>query len=177
MEKEKKAVFLTILTLIMYGIVNVMLGGPFAFFPINEIVFFLLVVFFAVRNFNRAPFSYIFFLLASLFDLVSNQFFSEILIGHQKLIFFLDTRDRYLFNLIAYFFLLAEMFHSFKRMDVKKNWIAFPFITGTFLLYAGFQKLTFAVSGMALYLLCLLLFYKKQENAEKICNYKVTSYK
>lgn len=162
MEKDQRIVSLTMLTLTMYGIVNVFVGKPFAFFPINEIVFFAIILVLAVRNFNRAPFSYIFFLLAGFLDLVANQFFIELFFGHQKLNFFLGPKDQFLFHVIAYIFLIFEMFHANQRINRKLNWYFFPVVLIFLLLYLIFKRYTFVVAALASFVIPLFISSKNQ---------------
>lgn len=80
-EKERKTVFLAVLTLLMYAFISYTGNGPLAFFPINEVAFFFVTVFFfvrAIKYFKLYPqmaWSFALFGIASVLSLFQNQLF------------------------------------------------------------------------------------------------------
>lgn len=80
-EKERKTVFLAALTLLMYAFISYTGNGPLAFFPINEVAFFCVTMYFLTRSiphFKLHPamaWSFVLFGIASILSLAQSQLF------------------------------------------------------------------------------------------------------
>ena len=169
---EKKTIRLSIVSLIMYGIVSLTSGGPFAFFPINEIVFFIVVSYFAISNFKKSRVSYLLFLSFSAIALLKNQLFLGIFMSNIEITNFLDQPVIQLLPYLSLTVMLVEMLRFF--ILTKKNIFIYPIILIIFIFGTYFSIHTFQSFSLLLFFIILTFHFKSQK--ETINSYSKSLY-
>lgn len=118
MNRELKAVILTLLTLCIYALYNLIKFGSLIFpFPINSIVFGVILLQFCYWERNR-KFALLLPLLISLFAIISSIYFWEILLSLENIIAFDESGWLDLFKLIL---LLLLAFAGFLAVYKQKS--------------------------------------------------------
>lgn len=154
---------LAALTLLMYGMVSFLGQGPFAFFPVNELVFFVLVVYFALTHFKSAKVSYALLLSLACVDLLNNQLFLGFFLDNEQIQAFYDHPLYKYVRMVSYALILAEI----TRFYIQSKWkfamylyplMVIPIVAGVLLKVYLFQVL-----GLTLFVGMLHFYYKKHE--------------
>lgn len=144
----------------MYGIINLINGGPFAFFPINELVFFVVTVYFAFLNFKKNKLSYSLMILFSGLALMKNQFFLGFLMSNEQVTLFLNHRVLSYFPIVIWTLMLGEILHFF--ILTKKNTFIFPIILSIFIVGIIFNVFTFQSLALLIFFTLMTFHYKNQ---------------
>ncbi len=169
MERERRTVSLAAISLLMYGFVSVMGNGPFAFFPVNELVFFGIVVYFSFFNFKVAKVSYLVMLLLGAMDLLNNQIFLSFFMDNEQLGQFYSTEWLRYVRLGAYVLILAEI----TRFFVLTKWKIFAFVYPLVLIavIAGVLLQLYVLQTAGLVIFVALLYYAWRKQLEGIAVY------
>lgn len=160
-QREKKTVQLSIISLIMYGIINLINGGPFAFFPINELVFFGVTVYFSFLHYKENKISYLLFLLFSGLALMKNQLFLGFFMSNQQVNDFLNLPVINYLPWMIFAIIWIEIFHFFRL--TKKKIVFFPIIISIFIFGTYFNAFTFQVLALHLFFILLVFYFKNQK--------------
>ena len=162
-QREIKTVQLSIISLIMYGIINLINGGPFAFFPINELVFFGVTVYFSFHHFKESKISYLLFLLFAALALLENQLFLGFFMSNQQVNDFLNLPVIKYLPWMIFAIIWIEIFHFFRL--TKKKIAFFPIILSIFIFGTYLNAFTFQVLALLLFFILLHFHFKNhQEN-------------
>lgn len=169
-EKERKTVFLATLTLLMYAFISFTGNGPLAFFPINEVAFFIVTVYFLIRSIPhfklhpRWTWSFVLFGIASVLSLLQSQLFMSFVFREET---FQQLVSGPLFDinrLLIYGVFLIEV----GRISWMSSWkwknFLFPIV---FLLFAAavyFTNFECRVIGLLVVTAFLQLDYKKSKD-------------
>ena len=162
METESKTVLLAALTLITYGLVSFLGGGPFAFFPINEVVFAGIVLYFSFSHFKSAPAGYVLLASFGLLGLLNNQLF---------LSFFMDYEDTQLFHENAlvkilkpgiYLLLLVEITRFYYLSTWRTAVYTYPVVLAGIIAGVWYNTHLFLVFGLLVFAVTLQYVYRKR---------------
>lgn len=164
MEKEKTTIRLTIVTLLMYGVVSWMGDGPFAFFPVNEIVFLIITAYFTFLNYKKASTGYIVMLAFGIFSLAGSQFFLSFILNNEQIFHFFDFKFHFLFRLFAAGLLIFEIIRFFLVTRWSATAYILPLIFAFIVAGSWLELLTFYCLGLVLFGIVLVLFYRKDGN-------------
>lgn len=144
----------------MYGIVNLINGGPFAFFPINEIVFFLVVSYFSFLNFKNEKAAYLLFLLIAILGILKNQLFLGIFMSNLGISEFLNHA---LVKYIPFFISTLILFEISRFFLLTKSKLYFfPIIIPIYCIGAYFDVHSFQTFAVLLFFIVLTLYFKKE---------------
>lgn len=163
---ERKTVQLAIVSLIMYGIVSLTSGGPFAFFPINELVFFGVVSYFATLNFKQAKTSYLLFLTFSGLGLLKSQLFLGFFMSNIQITDFLNNSAIKYIPYVIFALMLLEMLRFF--FLTKSNVLIFPLILSIFIFGTYVNTYTFQVLSILLFFIYLTYYLKTKKESDPI---------
>lgn len=155
---ERKTIQLAIVSMIMYGIVSLMSGGPFAFFPINELVFFGVVSYFAFLNFKNSKVSYLLFLSIAALGLLLNQLFLGFFMSNLQISEFLNNPVIKYVPYLVLTLVLIEMLRFF--LLSKKFTFVFPIIVSIFLFGTYLSAYTFQVFALLLFVVFVTIHFK-----------------
>lgn len=161
---EKKTIQLSILSLIMYGIISLLTGGPFAFFPINELVFFGVVSYFATSNFKQAKVSYLLFLIFAGLGLLKNQLFLGFFMTNLQITDFLNNPTVKYIPYLIFAFMLLEMLRFF--FITKSNVFIFPVILSIFIFGTYINTYTFQVLSLLLFFIFVTYYFKTKKESD-----------
>lgn len=168
MERERRTVFLAALSLMMYGLVSVLGGGPFAFFPVNEIIFIFIVIYFAALNFSKAKTSYMLLLVFAGISLIYNQLFLNFFMDSEEMVGFYKNPIIQQLKIASYFLLLAEITHFY----FKTNWKHQVYTLPLSILFIGFgvyfNLYLIQTLGLLIFIGTLYFYYKKTANESEI---------
>lgn len=104
MSKESRTVALSGLTLLIFALIGFLKDGSIIFpFPLNEIIFLIVVVQFVYWHYKKGALPY-YFLLSAITGVIGTQFFWEIFMPHQQLEVFMG------YSLVHWCRLLSKVF-------------------------------------------------------------------
>lgn len=110
MTREERSVTLAILTLFVYAGWQYFEKAAILFpFPLNEVVFLVIVVQFSIWNWKKHQIQLIFALLAGIFHLISTQFFWSFFMNFASMEKLVNGISLDIFALIYYFLMLVWM--------------------------------------------------------------------
>jgi hypothetical protein len=156
----------------MYGIISLLAGGPFAFFPINELVFFGVVSYFARSNFKNSRSSYLLFLTFAALGLLKNQLFLGFFMSNLQISNFLSTPIVKYIPYLIFLLMLLEMLRFF--FLTKSNVFIFPLILSLFIFGTYLNTYTFQVLSLLLFFIFLTIYFKTQK--ESVAMYSKSLY-
>jgi hypothetical protein len=168
MERERRTVFLAALSLMMYGLVSALGGGPFAFFPVNEIIFIFIVIYFAALNFSKSKTSYLLFLAFAGISLIYNQLFLNFFINSEEMVGFYKNPLILKLKIASYSLLLIEIVRFYQKTRWKYHVYTLPLallclISGVYLKLFTLQTL-----GLLIFIGTLYFYYRKTEDESEI---------
>jgi hypothetical protein len=164
MEKERKTVFLTAFSLLMYGLVSVLGHGPFAFFPINEIAFCIITIYFGISHYKFNKVSYSILIAYSIISLPTNQLFLSFFMHSEKMVSFCKSNSYEIIRWITHLLILSEIVHFYQKTAWKFQVYSLP-ISLCFWISGFYWKIySFQVLGLLVFLGILYLYYKKTAN-------------
>ncbi len=168
MERERRTVFLAALSLMMYGLVSALGGGPFAFFPINEIIFIFIVIYFAALNFSKAKTSYLLLLAFAGISLIYNQLFLNFFMdSEQMLVFYKDPMIQQL-KIASYVLLLIEITQFYQKTNWKHHVYTLPLSLLCIGFGVYFNLYLFQTLGLLIFIGTLYFYYRKTANESEI---------
>ena len=145
----------------MYGAISLTTGGPFAFFPINELVLFGVVSYFAFFNFKKAPSGYLLFLLISVLGLIQNQLFLGIFFSNLQITNFLNSDSIHFLPGFTSILILLEISRFF--FLTKSKIYFFPIIALIFCFGAYFNIHSFQSFAILLFFIILIFYFRKEK--------------
>lgn len=169
MERERRTVLLAMVTLLMYGLVSFLGNGPFAFFPVNEIVFLLIALYFSFFNFKSAQGSYVLLLLLGLLDLSNNFLFLSFFMDNEQL------QAYYANDAVTYVRIMPPVIAAIEitRFYWLTKWkvlpFMFPFAVTSIIAGVLFGSLMFITLGLVLF--SGTLYYAYRQNLEAVAIY------
>jgi len=164
MSREKRTVFIVILTLLVYGLTQFLESGVFLFpFPLFDAILLLISFQFIYWNrkiiFEKKNLYFLFYLLALIFKVISSQFFLALIYKDQDLEqlnsgIFLDVILLFSTFFLALFFILLKLKH-YKTL----SWaLILLFIA---LSFSVFSESTSLLSFFTMPVFACYLFFKK----------------
>jgi len=164
MSREKRTVFIVILTLLVYGLTQFLESGVFLFpFPLFDAILLLISFQFIYWNrkiiFEKKNLYFLFYLLALIFKVISSQFFLALIYKDQDLEqfnsgIFLDVILIFSTFFLALFFILLKLKH-YKTL----SWaLILLFIA---LSFSVFSESTSLLSFFTMPVFACYLFFKK----------------
>lgn len=168
MERERRTVFLAALSLMIYGFVSVLGGGPFAFFPVNEIVFIFVVIYFAALNFSKAKTSYLLLLGFAGISLLYNQLFLNFFLDSAQMVSFYENSNVAKLKITSYILLLVEITRFYKKTEWKYLIYTLPLSLLCIGFGVYFKLYLFQTLGLLLFIGTLYFYYKKTANESEI---------
>lgn len=168
MEKERNTVVLAALTLLVYGMVSFLGHGPFAFFPINEVVFAGIALYFSFMYFKSAKTGYGLIVAFALLSLLN----SQLLLG-----FFMDYADSQAFHEnplvktlkpVAYVFLLIEISRFCYLVKGRLAYGLGSVILISMIAGVWYNIHLFLTSGLLLFAVLIHLTYKKRPEVKDL---------
>lgn len=120
MNREQKTIAVSILTVFLLGLSNYMQKGSFIFtFPINELLFLTVSIYFAWFNFRENKSIYVLVLALALAELLSEQYNLEFILNTDQLRFYDTYGIGDWFKLLAQFLLTIIAFLFLKNTGWK----------------------------------------------------------
>ena len=120
MIREERSVFLVVLTLFVYAGIQFMEKGAILFpFPLNEVIFLFVASQFLVWNWKNSKFQLLFVLFASIFQLISTQFFWSLFLETPSMEKLVNGLTLDLFKLIYYLLILIWLYFYFVASQIK----------------------------------------------------------
>jgi hypothetical protein len=168
MERERKTVFLAALSLMMYGLVSVLGGGPFAFFPINEIIFIFIVIYFAALNFSKAKTSYLILLAFAGISLMYNQLFLNFFMDSEQMVVFYKNPLIQQLKIASYVLLLIEITQFYQKTNWKYHVYTLPLSLLCIGLGVYINLYLFQTLGLLIFIGTLYFYYKNTANESEI---------
>jgi hypothetical protein len=168
MERERKTVFLAALSLMMYGLVSALGGGPFAFFPINEIIFIFIVIYFAALNFSKAKTSYMLLLVFAGISLIYNQLFLNFFMDSEEMVGFYKNPLILKLKIASYSLLLIEIVRFYQKTNWKYHVYTLPLALLCLLSGVYLKLFTLQTLGLLIYIGTLYFYYRKTANESEI---------
>lgn len=121
MTKEVKAIVQAVLTVFIYGLTSFLTLGQSIFpFPLNQIIFLIVVIYFAVLHFQKSPYTISIILISSVFSLLSSEFYWEIALNSEQMTFISENEIPPKFGLVYNIFLTIWMILTFIPNKSKK---------------------------------------------------------
>lgn len=162
MERERRTVSLTVITLLMYGVVSMLGKGPFAFFPVNEPVFFLVAVYFAIFNFRSARLSYVLMLAIALLGLANNQLVLGLWMDNEKMEAYFRHPSLHYASLASGLLMLLEITRFYFLTRWKVFAFSFPFAVTSIVAGMLFGSLLFVTLGLMIFTGALYYGYERK---------------
>jgi hypothetical protein len=120
MIREERSVFLVVLTLFVYAGIQFIEKGAILFpFPLNEVIFLFVASQFIVWNWKNYKFQLLFVLFASIFQLISTQFFWSLFLETPYMEKLVNGLTLDLFKLIYYLLILIWLYFYFMASQIK----------------------------------------------------------
>jgi hypothetical protein len=143
-------------------------GGPFAFFPVNEIIFIFIVIYFAALNFSKSKTSYLLFLAFAGISLIYNQLFLNFFINSEEMVGFYKNPLILKLKIASYSLLLIEIVRFYQKTRWKYHVYTLPLallclISGVYLKLFTLQTL-----GLLIFIGTLYFYYRKTEDESEI---------
>lgn len=124
MTREERSVTLAILTLFVYAGWQFFEKSAILFpFPLNEIIFLIIVIQFSIWNWKTHRIQLIFALLAGVFHLISTQFFWSFFMDFESMEKLVNGISLDIFALIYYFLMLIWMSIFFLKSTIQYKYI------------------------------------------------------
>jgi hypothetical protein len=126
MIREERSVFLVVLTLFVYAGIQFIEKGAILFpFPLNEVIFLFIASQFLVWNWKKHKFQLLLVLFASIFQLISTQFFWSFVIETPSMEKLVTSPTLDLFKVIYYLLILIWLYFYFTGSQIKFKFILF----------------------------------------------------
>jgi hypothetical protein len=164
MERERRTVFLAALSLLMYGLVSALGGGPFAFFPINEIIFIAIVIYIAALNFSKAKTSYEVLLGFAGISLIYNHLFLNFFMNSEQMVGFYENPIVMRLKIASYSLLLIEIIRFYQKTAWKFHVYTMPLALISIGFGAYFNLYLFQTLGLLIFIGTLYFYYRKTRN-------------
>lgn len=123
MTTEGKIITKAILTVFIYGLTSFFTLGQSIFpFPLNEIIFLIVAVYFATLHLKKNPYTIIVILLSGFLALLSNEFYWEIALNTKQMTYISENKIPIKFGFVYHIFLtvwIALTFFSNESTNVK----------------------------------------------------------
>jgi hypothetical protein len=168
MERERRTVFLAALSLLMYGLVSALGGGPFAFFPLNEIIFIFMVIYFTALNFSKAKTSYLILLSFALLSLIYNHLFLNFFMNSEQMVGFYENPLILKLKIASYCLLLIEIVRFYQKTAWKFHVYTMPLSLLSIGFGVYFNLYLFQTLGLLTFLGTLYFYYRKTANESEI---------
>lgn len=121
MTKEGKAVSKAVLTVSIYALTSYFSLGKSIFpFPLNELIFFVVTIYFARLHFKGKPLQVSITLLVGLLGMLSSEFYWEIIFDSEKMTYISENAIPVKFELAYYLALIAWMVFTFAENQSEK---------------------------------------------------------
>jgi hypothetical protein len=168
MERERRTVFLAALSLMMYGLVSALGGGPFAFFPVNEIIFIFIVIYFAALNFSKSKTSYLLFLAFAGISLIYNQLFLNFFMNSEEMVGFYKNPLILKLKIASYSLLLIEIVRFYQKTRWKYHVYTLPLALLCLISGVYVKLFTLQTLGLLIFIGTLYFYYRKTEDESEI---------
>jgi len=120
MTKEGKTVTLASLTVFMYGLTSFLQFKQIVFpFPLNELIFFIASLVFAIDHFKNNPKTMLLILVLGLFHILSLEFYWQIFLSHEKMLYLSKSSITDIFKVGFYIGTIAWIIVSFNETEEK----------------------------------------------------------
>lgn len=121
MTKEGKIITKAVLTICVYGLTSFLTFGQSIFpFPLNEIIFLIVSIYFATLHLKKNPYTVTVILLSSLLSLLSSEFYWEIVLNTKQMTYISENNIPLKFGLSYNLFLTIWMFLTFSPIESIK---------------------------------------------------------
>jgi hypothetical protein len=164
MERERRTVFLAALSLLMYGLVSALGGGPFAFFPINEIIFISIVIYISALNFSKAKTSYFILLVFAGISLIYNHLFLNFFMNSEQMVGFYENPIMVRLKIASCSLLLIEIIRFYQKTAWKFHVYTMPLALFSIGFGAYFNLYLFQTLGLLIFIVTLYFYYRKTAN-------------
>jgi hypothetical protein len=164
MERERRTVFLAALSLLMYGLVSALGGGPFAFFPINEIIFISIVIYIATLNFYKSKTSYFILLVFAGISLIYNHLFLNFFMNSEQMVGFYENPIMVRLKIASYSLLLIEIIRFYQKTAWEFHVYTMPLALFSIGFGAYFNLYLFQTLGLLIFIVTLYFYYQKTAN-------------
>jgi hypothetical protein len=168
MYREKRTVFLVVLTLLAYGFSIFMDQGSFILpFPIFDFILVVVAIQFSIWNWRDIltfrKWYFYFYFLAILFKLLTNQILWSVILDDKDLAIFTETLVLDSLKLIHLLLLVIALFtwSSVEKLQFK---FLIPMVI-TFIHFAGFTEQTYWFSYISIPLFATYVVYQKPKNS------------
>lgn len=172
-ENERKTVLLATLTLLMYAFISFSGNGPLAFFPINELAFFCVTVYFlfrAIPHFKLYPnlgWSFLVFGAVSLLSLLQSQLFMSFVLNEEAFQKLVDGPLLDVNRLVIYSLLLLEVGRISWLSVWKWKYFLVPVVFLLFVAAIYFTNFECRVLGLLVVTAFLQISYRFNEETAK----------
>jgi hypothetical protein len=168
MYREKRTVFLVVLTLLAYGFSIFMDQGSFILpFPIFDFILVVVAIQFSIWNWRDIltfrKWYFYFYFLAILFKLLTNQILWSVILDDKDLAIFTETLVLDSLKLIHLLLLVIALF-TWSFVEKLQFKFLIPMII-TFIHFAGFTELTYWFSYISIPLFATYVVYQKPKNS------------
>lgn len=121
MTKEGKTITQAILTVFIYGLGSFLNLGQSIFpFPLNQIIFLIVAIYFATIHFKNSPYTVSLILFTSSLSLLSSEFYWEIALNSQQMTYISENEIPLKFGFFYQLFLSFWMIITFFQNESKK---------------------------------------------------------
>jgi hypothetical protein len=168
MYREKRTVFLVVLTLLAYGFSIFMDQGSFILpFPIFDFILVLVAIQFSIWNWRDIltfrKWYFYFYFLAILFKLLTNQILWSVILDDKDLAIFTETLVLDSLKLIHLLLLVIALF-TWSFVEKLQFKFLIPMVI-TFIHFAGFTEQTYWFSYISIPLFATYVVYQKPKNS------------
>jgi hypothetical protein len=168
MYREKRTVFLVVLTLLAYGFSIFMDQGSFILpFPIFDFILVVVAIQFSIWNWREIltfrKWYFYFYFLAILFKLLTNQILWSVILDDKDLAIFTETLVLDSLKLIHLLLLVIALF-TWSFVEKLQFKFLIPMVI-TFIHFAGFTEQTYWFSYISIPLFATYVVYQKPKNS------------
>jgi hypothetical protein len=168
MYREKRTVFLVVLTLLAYGFSIFMDQGSFILpFPIFDFILVVVAIQFSIWNWRDIltfrKWYFYFYFLAILFKLLTNQILWSVILDDKDLAIFTETLVLDSLKLIHLLLLVIALF-TWSFVEKLQFKFLIPMVI-TFIHFAGFTEQTYWFSYISIPLFATYVVYQKPKNS------------
>lgn len=168
MNREKRTIFLVVLTLLAYGFSIFKDQGSFILpFPIFDFILIIIALQFAFWNWRDIltfrKWYFYFYFLAILFKLLTNQILWSVILDDKDLAIFSETLVLDSLRLIHVVLLIISIF-TWSFVEKLKFKFLVPIVI-TFIHFAGFTEQTYWFSYISIPLFATFIVYQKPKNS------------
>jgi hypothetical protein len=168
MNREKRTIFLVVLTLLAYGFSIFKDQGSFILpFPIFDFILIIIALQFAFWNWRDIltfrKWYFYFYFFAILFKLLTNQILWSVILDDKDLAYFTETLVLDSLRLIHLVLLIISIF-TWSFVEKLKFKFLVP-IAITFIHFAGFTEQTYWFSYVSIPLFAAYVIYQKPKNS------------